>query len=92
MEHGVARLQFFDLVLREVPDVRVRTQSALAGLRLERARDELQQRRLPGAVRPDQGDALAAFDRHREVPVHLDVAIGEINARELDDHTAGPRR
>jgi hypothetical protein len=56
-----------DAVLRQVAGgVRARADD-LAGVGVDEAEDDLQQRRLAGAIRPDDRDALVVADTQREV-------------------------
>ena len=51
--------------LVEVGDLQVGAAPHLAAVGLELAQDQLEQRRLAGAVRPDQADLVAAQDGAR---------------------------
>jgi hypothetical protein len=80
--HGGARLAHEFLGL--VRDTHAALPQQLAGDRVVLAGEELEQRRLPRAVAPDDADLLAAFDgerhvveQHRPAEVHRDVGEGE---------------
>ena len=77
------------LFLREIGHAHVagaRDEPALG--RLE-PRDRAQERRLPAAVRTDEPDASARFDRPREVREDRAVAVRACDCREIgDDHAA----
>src|SRR5579884_2576928 len=59
LENRAARIQL-ELLLREVADL-----DAMADADALAADDPLEQRRLAGAVRPDERDVLAALERER---------------------------
>jgi hypothetical protein len=65
-------------VLRHPADLLGRERDR-AGGRAQRAGEDLQQRRLAGAVRPDHGHALAGGDLERDVAQRLAgaVALGD---------------
>ena len=72
-EHRPALVEL-DLVLREVRRLDAVPEPELPGRRLPAAEQRLEERRLPRAVRPDEGDVLAALDRERHVREELLVA------------------
>ncbi len=92
LHHAVAGIQRLDLMLGEVPDERVRAEPPFAGLRLQRAGQQLQQGGLAGAVRPHERYLLAPLDRHVQIAVHLHVPVCEVHTGELHHHAAGARR
>ena len=62
------------LVDRHVGDVRAPCSSTRPGVGRVEAGDQVEQRRLAGAVRPDDADDLVLADRHAHVAVGLDAA------------------
>src|SRR5688500_16776370 len=84
----VLRIQRFDLVLREIPDRGFMAHLPLAGIRLERSREELQQRRLAGTVRSDESDLVRPLENQVEMLVDGSVAIGEADVLELQHDSA----
>src|ERR1043166_293009 len=60
-EHGVGRVEHVHAILRVVTGLGVVTEFARAGLRLEHAAENFQQRGFARAIRPDEHDALSAF-------------------------------
>ena len=56
--------------LVEVGDADLRAEPDFAGVGLQRAQDQLEQRRLAGAVRADESDAVAAHHAQVEVAHH----------------------
>ena len=62
-----------------------------AGGRPVQAHDRPHQRRLAGAVRPDQRDDLALLDLQRDVPERLHVAVVGIDAADLEHRRGGVR-
>jgi hypothetical protein len=58
----------------------------------EDAGEELQQRRLPRAVRTDERDALAALDQDVRAVVDRDVAVLLPRALQLEDRASAARR
>src|SRR5262249_5512817 len=61
----------------------------LARFRLELAGDEAEERRLAGAVRPDETDVLAGVYLPGQAGEELFAGISECNIGELNEH-AGP--
>ena len=53
--------------LVERGELEIGAEADRAGVRRERAGEEIEQRRLAGAVRADDADAVAALDAEREV-------------------------
>src|SRR5207247_10462230 len=51
-----------------------------AAARQQHAREDAEQRRLAGAVRPEQTDALAVADGDTDVEEHLERAVREVDA------------
>ena len=62
----MGNVKFIDLVLGEIADFHPQPEVAHAGLRLDHAREELEQGGLPGPGLPDQGHRLAGPDREVE--------------------------
>ena len=86
LEHTAALVELH-LVLGEVRELdAVADPADLAG------HDPLQQRRLAGAVRPDQRDMLAALQDELRVLEKRLRAGGEVEALGLDHHPAAPGR
>ena len=86
LEHAAALVEL-DLVLGEVRELdAVADPADLAG------DDPLEQRRLAGAVRPDQRDMLAALEHELGVLEERLRARGEVEALGLDHHPAAPDR
>src|SRR5439155_14605952 len=56
------------------------------------AEERFEQRRLPGAVRTDERDVLAAFDRKRRGAQQLPLADAYVEPVDLDDRAAAARR
>src|SRR5262249_26547191 len=61
-----------------------------SGAGRDQARDGVHQRRLAGAVRPEDGDDLTVAHVHRRLPQDLEVAIGDVEA--LDSQHRGDSR
>src|SRR5690606_19296654 len=59
LERRARRIERVDLLLREVADGEMRARLRVAFERLELAREQLDQRRFPGAVRAEETDPLA---------------------------------
>jgi len=85
-EHAAALVEL-DLVLREVGEL-----DAVADPADFAGDDPLEQRRLAGAVRSDQGDMLAALQNELCVLEEGLRACGEVEALGLDHHPAAPCR
>ena len=64
LEHRAARVEL-ELLLREVRRLDAVAELHASGRRVAPAEHRLEQRRLAGAVRPDERDVLAALDRER---------------------------
>ena len=77
--------------LVEIRDGQIGAAAHGAGVRLDLAQDQLQQRRLPRAVGADEADAVAAQDARREIADQHVVAVGLRHPRQLRDHLARPR-
>src|SRR5581483_10895484 len=80
------------LVLGEVRRLHAVAEPHLAAHRVPAAEHRLEQRRLPGAVRPDERDVLAALDRERGVREQELVPGLDAQAFGDDDVATGPRR
>ena len=63
-----------------------------AGVRLVEARDDVERRRLAGAVRPDQPGDLALVDRERDVVERDDAAEGPGHVLDREDRGHGRAR
>src|SRR5262249_31902379 len=83
VEHAAALVEL-ELLLREVPG-----DDAVAGGPPQQL---LEQRRLAGAVRPDERDVLAALDRERDVGEQVLVTGTQLEALDLDDRPSAARR
>ena len=79
-------------MLRIVRDAHVHAELARALARRLLAQQQLEQRRLAGAVGAHQGDAVAAVEREVGVLVERLAAKALGETFELDDHIAGTRR
>ena len=66
--------------------------SALAAIRRFLAREHPHQRRLAGAVGPDQRDAIAALDVQVEVAEHDEVAVRLAHVLQLEDRASALAR
>ena len=80
-----------EAVLRQVADRQVGRLDDAAGVRLVEPGQHLEQRRLAGAVRPAQADAIAVADLPGDVVEQRAVAEGLGEVRELD-HASGSTR
>src|SRR6185503_14624177 len=69
-----------DLVLGEVGDLDAVADADAAAVRRAPTEDRLEQRRLAGAVRPDERHVLAALERERRVAEQLLVARAQVEA------------
>ena len=88
LEHRAALVEL-GLVLREVRrHDAVADPDALAPA----AEERLEQRRLPGAVRADERDVLAALDRERDVVEQVLLACRQRQLLDLGDHLPAARR
>ena len=84
LEDGAAQVEL-ELLLREVRRYDTVTQAHGSTLRVSLLEDGLQQRRLPRAVRSDEGDVLAALDREARVPEEHAAADRNLEPVCLDD-------
>ena len=88
--------QLLDLMLREVADLQRLRGQPLARSRRERSGHRFQQRRLAGAVRPEQADALAGEDRPRDAGedrrIVRRIAIAQRDAFEAHELPGRDRR
>ena len=91
-EHGRLHVQRFDPVLGEVGGEDVAAERHLAPRRRVDARQQLHERRLAGAVGPDQHDLVASLDLQVEAAIDDLGAVGEGDVGELGDDLAAPRR
>ena len=57
--HGLFRIELLAHLVK-ISHLQLRAQAALAGIRLERAQDQLQDGRLAGTVGPDQAEMVAS--------------------------------
>ena len=73
---GHARLE--SGLLGKIGDARAAGMPDLAGIEGRQAGQRLQQRRLAGAIAPDQADALAGFDRQVDPGQQGMVTVGEL--------------
>src|SRR5581483_6868837 len=87
VEHGAALVEL-RLVLGEVRGHDVVTEPDAPAGRLAAAEQGLEQRRLAGAVRPDERDMLAADDRERRLVEESLVACLEPQALDHEDVAA----
>ena len=74
--------------LVEVGDFHFRTLAHDAGIRLQLAEDEAEQRRLAGAVGADQADLVATLDAGGKVAHDLAFAISLVDVLQLGDQLA----
>jgi hypothetical protein len=74
--------------LRQVRDSEAVAASDFSPIGRELARDDLQKRRLPGAVRADEADAVSVRERERDAAEQRAPAEGvtEVANRELNGH------
>ena len=77
--------------LVDVADLHGLAEPERAGVRLLLSRDHPEQRRLAGAVRPDDADDAAARQREVDVVHQQLVAVALAQARGLDDDVAETR-
>ena len=91
-QHRPGRHEGVQLMLGVVVNGHVRAQCPLAPLERQHAGQDLQQRRLAGAVLADQGQPLAPL--HRDVDARVDdvVAVGLVDAGQRGHAAAGARR
>src|SRR5262249_5565329 len=68
-------IELLELVLGEVADREVARSDALAGQGRDRAGEQLDQRRLAGAVRAEQGNAIAGIERQAHAVEHTPGCI-----------------
>ena len=91
LQDRARRVERVELVLGVVVRRHVRAQDPLARVRREDAREDPEERRFPGAVRPDERDAIAALE------VEIDPRVDDLrpvrlgDPPELGDVPAGPR-
>src|SRR5579859_3863534 len=85
LENRAARVEL-ELLLREIPDLH-----AVPDAHLFAGDDSLEERRLAGAVRADQGDVLAALERERRVAQQLTLADRDIEVLRLDHGASAAR-
>ena len=81
-----------DLLLREVADLDGVADPNAPFVRLALADERAQQRRLPGAVRADERDVLAALEREGRVVQQLALADPQRDVVRLDDGPPAARR
>ena len=86
--HGARRVQHLGLVLREVVEDHVVALEADALVGAVDAGEDPHQRRLAGAVRPDERDAVAALDHQVDVPQDHVLAVRLAHALELEHDAA----
>ena len=75
-------------ILRPAADERASVQPDVAPRRPHQAHHRLQRRRLPGAVRPDEADDLAAVDGQGQAAHRLHGAVPNLQVLELEDRRA----
>ena len=83
LEHRAARVEL-ELLLREVRRLDAVPELHASGRGLAPAEDRLEQRRLAGAVRPDERDVLAALERERRAAQQLALADPHVEPLGLD--------
>ena len=88
----VGRVKRLDLVLREVGDLDVAAQLAMAALEWQDPSEDLEQGRLAGAIRADERHLLAALQLQVEALIDDVVAVLLVNVAERDDGAAGAWR
>src|SRR5262249_43798678 len=84
-ERRVRGWQRVQLMLGIVMDRYVRAERTVAALEGQDAGQDLQQRRLAGAVLTDQGHALAALDLEIDAGIDDVVAVRLVHARQRRD-------
>jgi hypothetical protein len=92
LEDGQLRVEVVDAVLGEITRDDVAAFLAEAAVDRDDAGEDLEQRRLAGAVRADEHRALAAFALEVEVLIDDVVAVGLLDMLELHHLEAGARR
>ena len=92
LQNGGIGAQHFMAVLREVADADLVPQFTRAGTRLQRAREQLQQRRLPRAVGSDQHRLLPPLRLKLQPAVHHQIAVGKVHVGERHHPLAGTLR
>ena len=91
LEHGAALVEL-DLLLREVGGIDAVPEPRRAAVAVAPPEHRLEQRRLPGPVRPDERDVLAALERERDAVQQLLLAGRQREPLDLDDRAAAARR
>src|SRR5262249_4533762 len=91
-EDGLRGIEDVRLILREIAELDVVADPALAGGERLDAGEQLDERGLAGAVRPDERDALAALEREVEPIVDDELAVALAGLAELEDRPAAARR
>src|SRR6185295_8839932 len=83
VEHGAGEIEL--RLLRDVADAHALHRLQHAVVEVLDSGDDLQQRRLAGAVAADQADALAGVERERSAVEQRDVAEREMRVDERED-------
>src|SRR5262249_60802055 len=92
LEDAARGIEHLELVLRIEGDLDAMAEHALTGVGAEHPRRDAQERRLAGAVRPDERDALGAG--HEEVDPRVDapLAVALVDAAQAQHLVARARR
>src|SRR5207253_1922904 len=78
--------------LAEVRRLHAVAEARRPGTGLAHAEQRLEERRLPGAVRPHEGDVLAALEREADAAKQHPVADSDLELARLGDCAAAPGR
>ena len=92
LQRGLVRAQGLELVLGEVAGGEALALQAAASGKSKLVREQLDQRRLAGAVAPEQADALAGAQRERDALQHRLVAVAHRTVLDLQQGVGRRRR